>query len=72
MFPDASAPGAPVGLKRNVYCIDYGAGGRFIERHRGREAKFEGRLAALLWRGVEDTRLLFDDGQYGETSRGCA
>ena len=68
MFPESSAPGAPVGLKRNVYCVDYGVGGRFHERHHGVSSDFKGRLAALLWRAPEAPRLLFDDGSYGSTS----
>ena len=52
MFPRA-VPRCPGGLKRNVYCVDYGVGGRFHERHHGVSSDFKGRLAALLWRAPE-------------------
>jgi hypothetical protein len=68
MFPGAQHAGAPVGLRKNVYCIDYGIGSRFEERHnKPKSSNFAGRLAALLWKNDQSPRLLFDDGSIEET-----
>ena len=62
MFPGES-PGAPRGLRSNVYAIDYAVGQRFLERANGSTGSFTGRLAALLWDVEETPCLLFDDGE---------
>jgi hypothetical protein len=49
-----------LGPKGNVFCVDYSAGGRYVERRRGRTSDFECRLAALRWPECE---LVFDDGE---------
>lgn len=68
MFPEEGPPGAPVGPRNNVYCIDYGVGSRFQERHQGVSSDFSGRLAALLWRDDGPPQLLFDDKSYVQAS----
>ena len=51
-FSDWTGPG------RNVFCVDYSAGRRFIERARGSTEGFSGGLAALRW---PERTLVFDD-----------
>ena len=51
-------PHGALGPMRNVYCIDYSVGRRFLDRLRGRP--YTGRLAALLW---PERDLVFDDGE---------
>ena len=46
------------GPRRNVFCVDYSVGRRFLERARGRSSQFEGGLAALRW---PERTLVFDD-----------
>lgn len=46
------------GPRGNVFCVDYSVGRRFVERHGGRGAGFEGALAALRW---PERELVFDD-----------
>lgn len=41
-----------------VYCVDYSVGRRYAERARGRDAGFDGGLAALRW---PEGELVFDD-----------
>ncbi|QWT21321.1 metallophosphoesterase [Bacillus sp. NP157] len=45
----------PLGLRKNVYCIDYSVGRRFQERLRG--GAFQTRLGALRW---PERQLVFD------------
>jgi hypothetical protein len=47
------------GPRNNVFCVDYAAGHRYLERHRGRTSGFKSVLAALRW---PEKQLLFDDG----------
>ncbi len=49
-----------MGPRRNVFCLDYSVGGRYIERARGRTAPFMCRLAAMRW---PERELVFDDGE---------
>ena len=51
-FADWSGP------KRNVFCVDYSVGRRFMERAKGRHSDFEGGLAALRW---PERTLVFSD-----------
>ncbi len=53
-----STPQGALGPMKNVYCIDYSVGRRFLDRLRGRP--YTGRLAALLW---PEKELVFDDGE---------
>ena len=46
------------GPKRNVFCVDYSVGRRFMERARGKTGDFEGGLAALRW---PERELVFSD-----------
>ena len=46
------------GPKKNVFCVDYSVGRRFLERARGETTHFEGGLAALRW---PERTLVFDD-----------
>ncbi len=46
------------GPRKNVFCVDYSVGRRFIERARGKSSGFGGGLAALRW---PDRVLVFDD-----------
>ena len=66
MFPSGQPAGAPRGLRDNVYAIDYAVGARYAERHKGVSEGFKGRLGALLWDAEGPSRILFDDGEYGE------
>jgi len=50
------------GPNKNVFCVDYSAGRRFLERSRGKSQDFDGGLAALRW---PEKTLVFDD-QAGE------
>jgi hypothetical protein len=49
-----------MGPKRNVFCVDYSVGGRYLERSRGGGAPFKCRLAAMRW---PERELVFDDGE---------
>jgi hypothetical protein len=49
-----------MGPRRNVFCVDYSAGGRYAERARGGTPPWQTRLAALRWPECE---LAFDDGE---------
>jgi hypothetical protein len=49
-----------MGPRRNVFCVDYSVGGRYIERARGGKPPYQTRLAALRW---PERELVFDDGQ---------
>jgi hypothetical protein len=53
-----------MGPRRNVFCVDYSVGGRYVERQQGREPPFQTRLAALRW---PERELVFDDGERRET-----
>jgi len=46
------------GPRRNVFCVDYSVGRRFVERARGTSTKFLGGLVALRW---PERTLVFDD-----------
>ena len=46
------------GPKRNVFCVDYSVGRRFVERAKGKANDFEGSLAALRW---PERTLVFSD-----------
>jgi len=48
LFTDL-APTAWHGLRRNVFCIDFSVGGRFLERPLAPGALPRSRLAALRW-----------------------
>jgi hypothetical protein len=50
-----------VGLRKNVYCVDFSIGARYQERQQGM-ANFESHLAALRW---PEKELWFETGQYG-------
>jgi hypothetical protein len=59
--PDTwQTPGAAdwTGPRGNVFCIDYSVGRRFVERHAGRTAGFDGALCAMRW---PERVLVFDD-----------
>ncbi len=49
-----------MGPRRNVFCVDYSVGGRYIERARGGRPPYQTRLAALRW---PERMLVFDDGE---------
>ena len=49
-----------MGPRRNVFCVDYSVGGRYLERARGGRAPYQTRLAALQW---PERMLVFDDGE---------
>jgi hypothetical protein len=49
-----------MGPRRNVFCVDYSAGGRYAERARGATPPWQTRLAALRW---PERELVFDDGE---------
>lgn len=51
-FTDWSGP------RRNVFCVDYSVGRRFLERERDDASEFQGGLAALRW---PERTLVFDD-----------
>lgn len=48
-----------MGPRRNVFCVDYSVGGRYVERARGGQPPYQTRLAALRW---PERELVFDDG----------
>jgi hypothetical protein len=49
-----------MGPRRNVFCVDYAVGGRYVERGQGRTAEFKCRLGAMRW---PERDLVFDDGE---------
>jgi hypothetical protein len=49
------------GLRRNVFCVDYSVGGRWISRRNGKPPLSAFRLAAMRW---PERELVFDDGQH--------
>jgi hypothetical protein len=49
-----------MGPGRNVFCVDYSVGGRYLERARGGQPPYQTRLAALRW---PERELVFDDGE---------
>ena len=49
-----------MGPRRNIFCLDYSVGGRYLERAQGRTAPFGCRLAAMRW---PERELVFDDGE---------
>jgi hypothetical protein len=49
-----------MGPRRNVFCVDYSVGGRYLERARGGRPPYQTRLAALRW---PERELVFDDGE---------
>ena len=49
-----------MGPRRNVFCLDYAVGGRYVERARGGQPPFTCRLAAMRW---PERELVFDDGE---------
>jgi len=55
-----------MGPRRNVFCVDYSVGGRYLERQRGKRSGFQTRLAALRW---PERELVFDDGERRPTLR---
>lgn len=48
-----------VGVRQNVFCVDFSVGRRFLERWEGRQERFHHGLAALRW---PERELVFDDG----------
>jgi len=68
--PDVFAGVAPhqwMGRRRNVYCVDFSVGGRYVERVTG-AAQFQCRLAALRvpeWTVVHDDGVAWDIGPPG-------
>jgi hypothetical protein len=63
---DAVSPFGWAGPKRNVFCVDYSVGRRFLERWRGRRS-FAGGLAALRW---PERTLVFDDRDLVQPTQG--
>jgi hypothetical protein len=49
-----------MGPRRNVFCVDYSVGGRYVERARGGVPPYQTRLGALRW---PEGELMFDDGE---------
>ncbi len=47
-FDPTLGPSAWLGPKRNVYCVDFSVGARFVERSRG-QTQFRTHLGALRW-----------------------
>ena len=64
LFTDL-APTAWHGLHRNVFCIDFSVGGRFVERPLAPGAVPRSRLGALRW---PERTLVLDTGEVLETS----
>lgn len=54
------------GKLRNVFCVDFSAGGRWAERKAGRVVGHDFKLAALRW---PERTLVFDDGHVVDTNR---
>ncbi len=54
----ANGPFGWVGPKRNVFCVDFSVGRRYLERASGTTEGFAGALAALRW---PEKTLVFDD-----------
>ena len=63
LFPDGDDAG-PVGPNRNVWCVDFSVGRRFVQRLSATEtlteAQFAGRLAALRW---PEQEIVFNNGE---------
>lgn len=55
------------GARRNVFCVDYSVGRRFLDRERGRPCNPAFRLGALRW---PEGEVVFDDGQRLPTQSG--
>ncbi|WP_370679039.1 metallophosphoesterase [Comamonas sp. GB3 AK4-5] len=55
----STAPTAWHGLQRNVFCVDYSVGGRWVARRAGEPLQSRFKLAALRW---PERQLVFDDG----------
>ncbi|MBC7663597.1 MAG: metallophosphoesterase [Caulobacter sp.] len=64
LFTDLS-PTAWHGLHRNVFCIDFSVGGRFLERPLGADIVPRSRLGALRW---PERQLVLDTGETLATS----
>lgn len=47
------------GFKKNVFCVDYSVGARFLERNQNLKLGSNTKLAALSW---PDRKLIFEDG----------
>ena len=54
-----TAPTAWHGARRNVFCVDYSVGGRWVSRRAGEPLQSRFKLAALRW---PERDLVFDDG----------
>ena len=52
------------GAKRNVFCVDYSVGGRWVARRAGEPVQSRFKLAALRW---PERTLVFDDGAESPT-----
>jgi len=48
-----------MGCRRNVYCVDYSVGQRYLERRHDSEGEFHGKLAALRY---PEWEVVHDDG----------
>ena len=58
-------PGAWLGPKHNVYCVDFSVGARFLERQR-HATQFDTRLGALRW---PECQLVLETGQVIDADR---
>ena len=58
-------PSAWHGKRKNVFCVDFSAGGRWTERKAGTLVGHDFKLAALRW---PERTLYFDDGHMQATS----
>jgi hypothetical protein len=58
-------PGAWLGPKRNVFCVDFSVGARFAERHRG-AMQFDTHLGALRW---PESQVVLETGQIVDANR---
>ncbi len=52
------------GSRKNVFCVDYSVGARFLERKKGEQFGFYGRLGALRW---PEKELVFENGERFKT-----
>jgi hypothetical protein len=64
---DNTAPLAWHGKHHNVFCVDFSAGGRWVERKAGTALGQDFKLAALRW---PERIVYFDDGHHEMTRRG--